>query len=149
LGTPPAGPRTASPPARLRSRPGWSSPSRSAPVTPVPAPAPSARPAAGAAPVHSWTCPPLETGSPVQPSRQHVHPQGRAPSIRCRGPPSILDVGAPPVNGPGVEIPSRTLDDLAFGEVLRALAGRCRTDAGRQRAQERPFLDARSEVEAA
>jgi len=48
-----------------------------------------------------------------------------------------------------VEITTRTLNDLAFTEILRALGGRCRTDAGRRRAESRPFLQTRPEVEAA
>lgn len=62
---------------------------------------------------------------------------------------TALDGALPPVNGRPVEIPARTLDDLAFGEILRALAGRCRTEAGRRRAQARPFLHDTAEVEAA
>jgi DNA mismatch repair protein MutS2 len=38
------------------------------------------------------------------------------------------------------------LDDLAFTEVLKALAARCRTSAGRERAARRPFLESTGEV---
>jgi DNA mismatch repair protein MutS2 len=40
-----------------------------------------------------------------------------------------------------VEFSPRTVEDLAFPEVLAALAQRCRTSAGRTRALARPFLD--------
>ena len=40
----------------------------------------------------------------------------------------------------------RTLEDLAFGDVLLALARRCRTEAGRQRALVRPLLDSAVEI---
>lgn len=40
-----------------------------------------------------------------------------------------------------MDFPSRTLDDLAYGEILHALSTRCRTEPGRQRALVRPFLD--------
>ena len=46
-----------------------------------------------------------------------------------------------------VEIPARTLNDLAYSEILKALGARCRTDAGRRRAEARPFLDTRAEVD--
>ncbi len=44
---------------------------------------------------------------------------------------------------------SRTLHDLAYADVLVALAGHCRTDAGRQRAKGRPFLDGPEAVRSA
>lgn len=43
----------------------------------------------------------------------------------------------------------RTLEDLGFPEVLTALARRCRTPGGQERAQTRRFLDTREEVELA
>lgn len=43
----------------------------------------------------------------------------------------------------------RTLEDLAWQEILSALSSRCRTEAGKQRAEARPFLAARAEVESA
>ncbi len=45
-----------------------------------------------------------------------------------------------------VQIAQRTLEDLGFAEVLRALAHRCRTETGRERALARPFLDTEEEV---
>lgn len=45
-----------------------------------------------------------------------------------------------------VQIAQRTLEDLGFAEVLRALAQRCRTEPGRERAQARPFLDSAEQV---
>lgn len=45
-----------------------------------------------------------------------------------------------------VQITPRTLDDLGFSEVLNALARRCRTEPGRERALKRPFLDSAEEV---
>ncbi|WP_434389718.1 endonuclease MutS2 [Melittangium boletus] len=39
-----------------------------------------------------------------------------------------------------VQIAQRTLEDLGYAEVLRALAHRCRTEPGRERALARPFL---------
>lgn len=45
-----------------------------------------------------------------------------------------------------VQIAQRTLEDLGFAEVLRALAQRCRTEPGRERAQARPFLDEGEQV---
>lgn len=42
---------------------------------------------------------------------------------------------------------ARTLEDLGFPEVLHALSRRCRTPNGQERAQARPFLDSRAEVE--
>lgn len=45
-----------------------------------------------------------------------------------------------------VNLAPRTLDDLAWPEILAALSARCRTDAGRQRAEARPFLDSRTAV---
>ena len=50
------------------------------------------------------------------------------------------DVHAP------VRLSPRTLDDLAFPEVLGALAQRCRTTEGRTRALGRPFLETPEEV---
>jgi DNA mismatch repair protein MutS2 len=50
------------------------------------------------------------------------------------------DVHAP------VRLSPRTLDDLAFPEVLAALAQRCRTPEGRTRALGRPLLDAPEDV---
>ncbi|HMK72008.1 MAG TPA: endonuclease MutS2, partial [Myxococcaceae bacterium] len=41
---------------------------------------------------------------------------------------------------------ARTLHDLAFADILTALAARCRTDAGRARARLRPFLEAAADV---
>jgi DNA mismatch repair protein MutS2 len=43
----------------------------------------------------------------------------------------------------------RTLHDLAFGDILAALASRCRTEAGAERARSRAFLETREGVEAA
>jgi DNA mismatch repair protein MutS2 len=45
-----------------------------------------------------------------------------------------------------VQIAQRTLEDLGFAEVLRALAHRCRTAPGKERAQARPFLDTEDQV---
>ncbi|HEX8826447.1 MAG TPA: endonuclease MutS2, partial [Archangium sp.] len=45
-----------------------------------------------------------------------------------------------------VQIAQRTLEDLGFAEVLRALAHRCRTETGRERALARPFLDTEDAV---
>lgn len=45
-----------------------------------------------------------------------------------------------------VQIAQRTLEDLGFAEVLRALAHRCRTAPGRERASARPFLDTEDQV---
>ncbi|HYH98979.1 endonuclease MutS2 [Hyalangium sp.] len=45
-----------------------------------------------------------------------------------------------------VQIAQRTLEDLGHAEVLRALAHRCRTAPGRERAQARPFLDTEDQV---
>jgi len=44
---------------------------------------------------------------------------------------------------------ARTLHDLGFGDILAALAGRCRTDAGRERAHGRPFLESADAVRGA
>jgi DNA mismatch repair protein MutS2 len=44
---------------------------------------------------------------------------------------------------------SRTLQDLAYADVLGALAARCRTDVGRERALLRPFLEGPDNVRAA
>jgi DNA mismatch repair protein MutS2 len=44
---------------------------------------------------------------------------------------------------------SRTLQDLHFADVLAALASRCRTDVGQERAMARPFLDGPDAVRAA
>jgi DNA mismatch repair protein MutS2 len=48
-----------------------------------------------------------------------------------------------------VNVTARTLEDLGFTEVLKALAGRCRMEAGQRRALARPFLSSREEVEQA
>lgn len=40
----------------------------------------------------------------------------------------------------------RTIQELGFSEILRALSGHCRTEAGRARALTRPFLGSLSEV---
>jgi DNA mismatch repair protein MutS2 len=45
-----------------------------------------------------------------------------------------------------VQIAQRTLEDLGFADVLRALAHRCRTEPGRERALARPFLDTEEQV---
>ena len=45
-----------------------------------------------------------------------------------------------------MQISQRTLDDLGFADVLRALAHRCRTAPGKERALARPFLDSREAV---
>ena len=45
-----------------------------------------------------------------------------------------------------VQIAQRTLEDLGFADVLRALAHRCRTAPGKERAQARPFLDTEDQV---
>jgi DNA mismatch repair protein MutS2 len=45
-----------------------------------------------------------------------------------------------------VQIAQRTLEDLGYAEVLRALAHRCRTEPGRERALARPFLDTEEQV---
>ncbi|NOK21036.1 endonuclease MutS2 [Corallococcus carmarthensis] len=45
-----------------------------------------------------------------------------------------------------VQISQRTLEDLGFSEVLRALTQRCRTEPGRERVLARPFLDTEAEV---
>ncbi|RKH38995.1 endonuclease MutS2 [Corallococcus interemptor] len=45
-----------------------------------------------------------------------------------------------------VQISQRTLEDLGFSEVLRALTQRCRTEPGRERVLSRPFLDTEAEV---
>jgi DNA mismatch repair protein MutS2 len=44
---------------------------------------------------------------------------------------------------------SRTLQDLHFADVLAALASRCRTDVGQERARARPFLEGPDAVRAA
>jgi DNA mismatch repair protein MutS2 len=44
---------------------------------------------------------------------------------------------------------TRTLEDLNFGEILAALAQRCRTQAAKDRALTRPFLESREQVETA
>jgi DNA mismatch repair protein MutS2 len=44
---------------------------------------------------------------------------------------------------------SRTLQDLAYADILGALAARCRTDVGRERARARPFLDGPDSVQSA
>ena len=45
-----------------------------------------------------------------------------------------------------MQIAARTLEDLGWLEVLRALAARCRTDVGKHRSSRRPFLDSPSQV---
>ncbi|MCY1047302.1 Smr/MutS family protein [Corallococcus sp. bb12-1] len=45
-----------------------------------------------------------------------------------------------------VQISQRTLEDLGFSEVLRALTQRCRTEPGRERVLARPFHDTEAEV---
>jgi DNA mismatch repair protein MutS2 len=45
-----------------------------------------------------------------------------------------------------VQIAQRTLEDLGFAEMLRALGQRCRTAPGRERALARPFLDTEDQV---
>src|SRR5439155_2200758 len=81
------------------------------------------------------------------PPRIGVRPSG--PPTTRRLLPLALTPGPGPLNGASVEITTRTLNDLAFGEILRALGARCRTDAGRRRSEGRPFLETRTEVEAA
>ncbi len=49
----------------------------------------------------------------------------------------------------GVNVAPRTLHDLGFSEVLSALADRCRTPTGRERALARPFLGNAAEVQEA
>ena len=44
---------------------------------------------------------------------------------------------------------TRTLQDLAYADILTALGARCRTDVGRGRALARPFLDGPDSVRAA
>lgn len=48
-----------------------------------------------------------------------------------------------------VEVPPGTLASLGFEEIRAALAGRCRTEVGAQRAASRPLLGSRDEVLAA
>lgn len=48
-----------------------------------------------------------------------------------------------------MEVNERTLNALGFDDVRAALAGRCRTEVGRERATVRPFLDSKAEVLAA
>lgn len=48
-----------------------------------------------------------------------------------------------------MQVTASTLSALGFDEVKGALAARCRTEVGRQRALARPFLDSREEVLAA
>lgn len=45
-----------------------------------------------------------------------------------------------------VQISQKTLEDLGFAEVLRALTQRCRTEPGRERVLARPFLDSAEQV---
>ncbi|MHB8879490.1 MAG: endonuclease MutS2, partial [Myxococcaceae bacterium] len=49
----------------------------------------------------------------------------------------------------GVRIAERSLDDLGWAEIVRSLAGRCRTEPGHERALKRPFLETASEVHGA
>ena len=44
---------------------------------------------------------------------------------------------------------SRTLQDLAYADVLAALSSRCRTDVGREKARLRPFLEGEADVRTA
>jgi DNA mismatch repair protein MutS2 len=44
---------------------------------------------------------------------------------------------------------TRTLQDLAYADILGALAARCRSDVGRERARARPFLDGPDSVQSA
>jgi DNA mismatch repair protein MutS2 len=48
-----------------------------------------------------------------------------------------------------MDVSDKTLASLGFFEVRSALAGRCRTEVGGQRARSRPFLTTRAEVEGA
>jgi DNA mismatch repair protein MutS2 len=48
-----------------------------------------------------------------------------------------------------MDVSDRTLASLGFDEIRAALANRCRTEVGRERAAVRPFLDSRDEVLAA
>jgi len=45
-----------------------------------------------------------------------------------------------------MDVNERTLASLGFDELRAALAGRCRTDVGRERARARPFLASKAEV---
>ncbi|QSQ18175.1 endonuclease MutS2 [Myxococcus landrumensis] len=45
-----------------------------------------------------------------------------------------------------VQISEKTLEDLGFADVLRALTQRCRTEPGRERVLARPFLDTAEQV---
>ena len=46
-----------------------------------------------------------------------------------------------------MNVSTRTLQELGFPELLGALAARCRTELGRERALNRPFLETKAEVE--
>ena len=59
------------------------------------------------------------------------------------------DAQLPDAPGPAVEVTDRTLTALGFDEIRAALAGRCRSEVGQERAKARPFLKGRVEVEAA
>lgn len=48
-----------------------------------------------------------------------------------------------------MDVSARTLASLGFDEIRSALAARCRTEMGKERALARPFLDSREEVLAA
>lgn len=48
-----------------------------------------------------------------------------------------------------MNVAARTLQDLGFHEILAALASRCRTPTGHERALARPFLESPAEVESA
>jgi DNA mismatch repair protein MutS2 len=48
-----------------------------------------------------------------------------------------------------MDVTERSLTALGFDEVRKALAARCRTEVGRERAAARPFLDSREDVLAA
>lgn len=48
-----------------------------------------------------------------------------------------------------MDVNDRTLASLGFDEVRAALAGRCRSEVGQERARARPFLETRDEVLAA
>lgn len=45
-----------------------------------------------------------------------------------------------------MHVTPRTLEDLGYSDILRALAQRCRTEVGRERALARPFLDSHEQV---
>lgn len=47
-----------------------------------------------------------------------------------------------------MEVSERALASLGFDDIRTALAGRCRTEVGQERARARPFLDTRDEIQA-